>query len=319
MVGASPDFRRSGAVVGETFAEYLISNIWLINGILDALEGELDLRLHHRSLMESSGLQTILDVTRSLDIPSVNNQLDRLQERLDGDVEDLAGDTDHDSAFNLSSPEEVLRLLREKTQETKAHDYLLSILQHLLLVRFDNQDAVHHFQVIDSAVTDLVMDYKLGGAEKRLGMSVEKMVKQLEQIDKAKALEEDLMKSCGVVLQLKAENQDLKERVADTEALVDSLQAELSRLRVDLSRNSHLLNSPKALKTATSTAVKENVPLTPQQPLVQPAVPRLTFRGFSSWFSTPQASPVGSPAMSIRRAPLPNAFNGGDELNTGSS
>ena len=107
--------------------------------------------------------------------------------------------------------------------------------------------------------------------------------------------------------------------MADTEALVDSLQAELSRLRMDLSRNSHLLNSPKALKTATSTAVKENVPLTPQQPLVQPAVPRLTFRGFSSWFSTPQASPVGSPAMSIRRAPLPNAFNGGDEFNTGSS
>lgn len=321
VVGASPDFRRSGAAVEETFAEYLISNIWLINGILDALEGDLELRLHHRSLMESSGLQTILDITQSLDIPSVNNHLGRLQERLDGDAESLAETMERNSVFNLSDPGEVFDILCVQTQDTKAQAHLLSILQHLLLIRHDDRNAVHRFQVIDSVVTDLVMDNKLGGAEKRLGLSVERLVGQLEQTNKARALEDDLIKSCSTVLQLKAENQDLEERMAHTEALLGTLQAEIARLQAELSKSSHTLESPKSHKAAASAdaALKENIPLTPQRSSAQPAIPRLAFRGFSSWFSTPQASPAGSPAMISRRSPFSGAFNDDDDRMTGNS
>ncbi|KIP07992.1 hypothetical protein PHLGIDRAFT_117647 [Phlebiopsis gigantea 11061_1 CR5-6] len=316
-VGASPNFRRSGATTEDTFSEYLISNIWLINGILDAMEDDLHLRLHHRSLMEASGLQAILEITQSLDIPSVNNQLVRLQEKLDEDAQDLGESLARDSSIDLSDPEDVFKALCEQVNESKARDHLLSILQHLLLVRRDDQRIVHHFQVIDTVITDLVMDKKLGGAEKRLGLSVERVVGQLEQIDKAKALEDDLIKSCSTILQLKAENQDLEERLAHSDTLASSLRDEISRLHAQLSRNSRYLESPLPIKPAgIDVTLKENIPLTPQQSPGQSAIPRLNFRGFSSWFTTPQSSPAGSPAMTARRSPLPGAafHDGGNSL-----
>ena len=317
-VGASPNFRRSGATMEDTFSEYLISNIWLINGILDAMEDDLDLRLHHRSLMEASGLQDILEATRALDIPSVNNQLARLQEKLNDDAQDLGESLARDSSVDLSDPEDVFRALCEQVKESKARDHLLSILQHLLLVRRDDQHIVHHFQVIDTVITDLVMDKKLGGAEKRLGLSVERVIGQLEQVDKAKALEDDLIKSCSAVLQLKAENQDLEERVAHSDTLINTLKAEVSRLHVQLAKHSRGLESPLPLKPAgVDASLKENIPLTPQQSPGQTAISRLNFRGLSSWFTTPQASPAGSPAMSSRRSPLPGAVFHDGESSTG--
>lgn len=255
-----------------------------MNSIMAIIE-DVDLRLHHRSLMESSGLHAILDLARTVNIPGIEKQLDLFQQTLDDDAQSL-GETP-EATCDLSNLDEVFSTLRTRVQDSKAQANLLSILQHFLLVRTDDPTFLHRFQLLDTVVTDLVMDQKLGGAEKRMGLSVERIVGQLQQVELAKDLETDLIKSRSTVLQLKAENEHLEERMSHTEALVGTLQTEIARLQAALATaNAGAARSPKAFGSGfADAALKENVPPVPRH---YSPIPRLTFRGFTTWFGSPQ-------------------------------
>lgn len=200
-----------------------------MNGIMEAID-DVDVRLHHRCLMESSGLHNIARLSRELGIVTIDKQLDLFQQTLDDDQESLDERSSLDHSCNLVNVEDVFKSLCMKTDNTKAKDHLLSILQHLLLVPDDTPDFVHHFQLIDTMVADLVMDPKLGGAEKRFGLSVEQMVSQMNQVERTQKLEEDLVKVRSAALEAKLEKEDMEDRLARSEEMIMHLQTVISRL-----------------------------------------------------------------------------------------
>ena len=120
--------------------------------------------------MEAAGLQQIIRISRTFGVSGIETQMNKLQQMLDDDERRLKERMDQEILRDLANPEDVWTALRSKTQNCKARDYFLSMMQHLLLIREEGPALVHYFQLIDSMVTDVVMDKKLGGAEQRMSL-----------------------------------------------------------------------------------------------------------------------------------------------------
>ena len=152
---------------------------------------DLDLRIHHESQMATAGLRRIMELCRSFNFDNLNTNLDELQDTIENDEKELRERLDQEFLRDLTDIEDVYAALKARTLNSKAQDYLLSILQHLLLVREDGPGLVQYYQLLDSLVTDVVMDHKLAGAEQRLGKSVESIITQFNDADQFRVLEAD--------------------------------------------------------------------------------------------------------------------------------
>jgi cytokinesis protein len=141
--------------------------------------------------MTAAGLRQIMELCRSFNFDNLNTQLDSLQDAIENDEKELRERLDQEFLRDLTNIEDVYAALKTRTLNSKAQDYLLSILQHLLLVREDGPGLVQYFQLLDSLVTDVVMDHKLAGAEQRLGKSVESIISQFNDADQFRDLESE--------------------------------------------------------------------------------------------------------------------------------
>ncbi|KAJ3555998.1 hypothetical protein NM688_g2271 [Phlebia brevispora] len=300
--------QRRGSEAEATLTEYLMSNILLMNGIMEAID-DLDVRLHHRSLMASSGLQTIIKLARSLGIVTIDKQLALFEQTLADDADSLDERMSQDHSCNLVDLDDVYNALRTKAEGSKAKDHLLSILQHLLLIPDDKPDFVHRLQLVDTVVSDVVMDSKLGGGEKRLGFSVERMVSQMNQVERTQKLEEDLVKVRSNALELKLEKEDLEDRLERSEQMIMNLQTVIARLDCEVHDYTRVA-APKAAydERIAQLAVgmqKEDSPAgtvgsptdekdSKQPPMPTsppPTTPKLSFWGItSSWLGMRQAA-----------------------------
>lgn len=276
-----------------------------MNGIMQAID-DLDLRLHHRAQMETCGLQTLIKQARKCNIAIINKQMDLFQQTLEEDERSLEERMQHINACDMGSLDDVYHALRAKTKGSeKAETYFLSILQHLLLIHQDGSELVHVLQLIDSIVADVVMDKKLGGAGKRLGLSVERIVGQMEQVERARTAEEKLINVRSAALHLKMEKEAMEDRIAHADDLVAHLQAEVSHLKLTQDKSHSASNTPYKDRIAQLADILPGSPSTlayvptstPQRtrrtPLLSanaanklPAVPtgRQPFWGISSWF-----------------------------------
>ena len=144
--------------------------------------------------MATAGLRQIVELCRSFNFEPLNTQLDKLQDAIESDEKELRERLDQEILRDMTNIEDVYTTLKSKTHNTKAHDYLLSILQHLLLIREDGPGLLQYYQLLDSLVTDVVMDHKLAGAEQRLGKSVESIISQFNDADQFRVLEAEAAK-----------------------------------------------------------------------------------------------------------------------------
>ena len=173
---------------------------------------------------------------RTFQVEAIEKQLNLLQENLDDIERKLKERMDEEILRDLANPEDVYNAIRAKTKDTKAQDYFLSILQHLLLVREEGPALVHHFQLVDSMVSDLVMDKHLGGAEQRLGISVERIIAQFNEADRSQQIEDELSKSNATALHLRLEKEALEEELSkSSDGLVGELKEKISSLEQKLS------------------------------------------------------------------------------------
>ena len=213
---------------------YQLSNILLIKGILEGLD-DLDLRIHHRSQMEAAGLQQILTLCRNFGVPQMGDRLDDLQGIFEDDEKKLKERLDQEILRDLKNPEDVYNALRAKTQDSKAGDYFLSMMQHMLLIREEGTALAHYYQLIDSIVTDVVLDKKLVGAEQRFGYSVERIIAQFNETDRLQHVEEELSRTQASLLRVRLEKETLEEEIAQGgDGLVGSLKTKVFRLEEKL-------------------------------------------------------------------------------------
>jgi len=94
---------------------------------------------------------------------------------------------------------------------------------------------VHYYQLIDSLVTDVVLDKKLAGAEQRLGQSVERIIAQFNDADRYNGAEDEVAEARSQALRLKLEKEALEEEVAlGQDGLVGRLKEQVLEMEQNL-------------------------------------------------------------------------------------
>jgi cytokinesis protein len=196
---------------------------------------DLDLRIHHESQMATAGLRRIMELCRSFNFDNLNTNLDELQDTIENDEKELRERLDQEFLRDLTDIEDVYAALKARTLNSKAQDYLLSILQHLLLVREDGPGLVQYYQLLDSLVTDVVMDHKLAGAEQRLGKSVESIITQFNDADQFRVLEADAAQMRADLRRLQLEKDALEgDMLNGGDGLVGILKGKIASLEEKL-------------------------------------------------------------------------------------
>lgn len=185
--------------------------------------------------MEAAGLRNILDLCERFGVPDVTKQVETLQNMLVEDEQQLRERLDQKVLGSLTDPQDVYNAIFARIKDTKAQDYFLSMVQHLLLIREEGQAMVHYYQFLDSLVTDVVMDKKLLGAEQRFGHSVERIIAQFNEADRLQAVELEAAEAKALAVRLKLEKEVLEDEVAQgQEGLVGNLKIQLVQMEEKL-------------------------------------------------------------------------------------
>ncbi|EEB95580.1 hypothetical protein MPER_05429 [Moniliophthora perniciosa FA553] len=185
--------------------------------------------------MEAAGLQRIIVLWQNFQVATIDDQVDTLLDILEEDERHLRERVDQEILRDLNNPQDIYNAIFSKIQDTKARDYFLSMMQHLLLIREEGAPMVHYYQLIDSMVTDVVLDKKLAGAEQRFGHSVERIIAQFNETDRYQALEDDAQKTRAEFLKVKLEKESLEEEVSQgQDGLVGKLKERLAHLEQKL-------------------------------------------------------------------------------------
>jgi cytokinesis protein len=211
-----------------------LSNLLLVNAILDNTE-DLDLRIHHHSQMATAGLRRLVELCRGFNFDHLNTQLNALQGTIENDEKELRERLDQEVLRDMTDIGDVYAALKSRTDNSRAHDHLLSILQHLLIIREDGPGMVQYYQLLDSLVTDVVMDHKLAGAEQRLGKSVESIISQFNDADQHRVVEAEAAKMRADLRRLQLEKDALENEVMNGgDGLVGVLKGKIASLEEKL-------------------------------------------------------------------------------------
>jgi len=198
---------------------------------METIGDDLDIRLYHRSLMESAGLQRIIAICHEIGTEPMEAQLEHLQSMLEHDESQLRERYDQEVLRDLRSAEDIWNTIRRITENTDAKEYFLSMMRHLLLIREENPDLVGYYRLLDSLVRDVVMDRKLGTAEKRIGHSVQRLIGQLNDTQRYQAAIQEAAEARSQALSLKLEKEALEEEMSQgLEGLVGNLKAQVALL-----------------------------------------------------------------------------------------
>lgn len=180
--------------------------------------------------MYTNGLQRILELCASFGVPTIDGHIKQISSILQEDALKLQERLDQQILKDLENPQDVFNAISAKTKGTKAHDYFLSMMQHMLLIREDGQPLVHYYQLLDSIVTDVVMDKKLAGAEQRLGYSVDRIIAQFNEADRYIKVEDEANEARALAMRLKLEKEALEEELAQgADGLLSRLKSQVAQ------------------------------------------------------------------------------------------
>lgn len=113
---------------------------------------------------------------------------------------------------------------------------------------------VHYFQLLNSLVTDVVLDKKLANAEQRLGLTVERIIGQFNEADRLQAALEGVAEGRSLASKLQLEKVSLEEEIAQgLDGLVGRLKEQLvkveDKLNISRETTSRLQNQLVIQKT----------------------------------------------------------------------
>lgn len=185
--------------------------------------------------MATAGLRRLVELCRGFNFDQLNTQLNALQETIENDEKELRERLDQEVLKDMTDIGDVYAALKSRTDNSRAHDHFLSILQHLLIIREDGPGMVQYYQLLDSLVTDVVMDHKLAGAEQRLGKSVESIISQFNDADQHRVVEAEAAKMRADLRRLQLEKDALESEVMNGgDGLVGVLKGKIASLEEKL-------------------------------------------------------------------------------------
>jgi cytokinesis protein len=186
-------------------------------------------------MMQAAGFEQLRGLFLDFRSDAIDKQLANLQLLMDEDEQRLKEQMDEQMMKNYGDPKDVYDAVRARTEGTQASDYFLSMMQHLLLIREEGPALAHYYQLLDSIVTDVVLDKKLAGAEGRLGNSVSKIIASLNDAERVQALDSQVQEFRSQALRFKLEKEALEEEIAaGGEGMVGRLKDDLAHLEEKL-------------------------------------------------------------------------------------
>lgn len=202
---------------------------------------DLTVRVHIRNQMEASGLKRILDKLRAFNHPMLDRQLDSYDSQTAMDVSELQENSNADVLEDLSDPYEVLRAILLAVEGTRAQDFLLSTLKHLLLVPDDPETKVKYYRLFDKLITSVIVDRKMGhnafegDFSALFGTSVEEVVSRFTDQDRLQKALDEVQVHKAHASRYKAEKAALEDQITEQQGgLVIQLKTQVARTEEDL-------------------------------------------------------------------------------------
>ncbi|KAF5015015.1 hypothetical protein F66182_13805 [Fusarium sp. NRRL 66182] len=122
--------------------EYALATMMMINMLVDAPQYDLQLRCHIRAQFISCGIKRLLTKMEGFQYEIIDKQIERFRENEAIDYEDLlqreassAKDSAEGEVKDMSDPAQITDAINMKLRGTRAGDYFLSAMQHMLLIR----------------------------------------------------------------------------------------------------------------------------------------------------------------------------------------
>uniref|UniRef100_A0A8B9SYX7 Diaphanous related formin 2 n=1 Tax=Anas platyrhynchos TaxID=8839 RepID=A0A8B9SYX7_ANAPL len=206
------------------FLQLQVACMQLINALVTSPE-ELDFRIHLRNEFLRCGLKKILPALKDKENEELDIQLKVFDENKDEDLIELS---------------HLFHLLYNMLKDTTSEGYLLSILQHFLLIRNDYYVRPQYYKIIEECVSQIVLhssgmdpDFKCRG---RMDVDFTHLVDAC--VDKAK-VEESEKKAAEFSRKFDEEftaRQEAQAELQKREEKIKELETEIKQLRTQTSQ-----------------------------------------------------------------------------------
>ncbi|KAL8980729.1 MAG: hypothetical protein Q9177_005796, partial [Variospora cf. flavescens] len=238
LVGASEEVRSGGIGMENLLMEYAVASLFLLNMLIDAPENDLQLRCHIRAQFTSCGIKRILTKMEGFEYDIIDKQIDRYRENEAVDYEDLlqresssVKDGIEGDVKDMQDPAQIVEAISSKVQGSRAQDYFLSAMQHMLLIRDnDGEDRLRMFQLVDAMLSYVAMDRRLPDMELKqsLNFSVQNLLDRLHTDSEARQAFEEATEARQIADSAMAERDEMSARIAmGADGLVAKLQKQI--------------------------------------------------------------------------------------------
>ena len=236
MVGASEELRTGGIGMENLLMEYAVTTLMLINMIIDSPERDLQLRMHIRAQFTACGVKRILTKMEGFQYDLLDKQIERFRTNEAIDYEDMLEkenssmkDSIEGEGKDLNDPVQIVEAIQQRLQGTKTQDYLVSALQHLLLIRSqDGEERLRMFQLVDSMLSYVAMDRRLPNMDLKqsLNFTVQSLLDKLHTDSEARQAQDEALESRQIADAAMSERDEMR---AKLELGADGLVAKLQR------------------------------------------------------------------------------------------
>ncbi|RMJ26835.1 Cytokinesis protein sepA [Aspergillus sp. HF37] len=238
LVGASEEYRSGGIGIENLLMEYAVSTMFLINMLVDAPDNDLQLRCHIRAQFISCGIKRLLGKMEGFQYEVIDKQVERFKENEAIDYEDLLqreGSSIKGSVEgevkDMGDPLQIADAINTKIDGSRIHDYFLSAMQHMLLIRENSgEDALRMFQLVDAMLSYVAMDRRLPDLDLRQGLTftVQSLLDRLHTDAEARQVYDESLEARQVAEAAIAERDEMKAQVElGADGLVKKLQKQI--------------------------------------------------------------------------------------------
>lgn len=234
LVGASDEVRAGGMGMESMLMEYALATLFLIN-ILASGSEDLALRVHIRAQLKGCGLQKIAGKMQGFAYEPIDKQITKYEEDAQNDYEELLerdggslNDSVEGDVRDMNDPLSIVEAINQKVLNTRAQDYFVSSLQHLLLIRDGGaEEKARMFQLVDAILGYVVTDRRAPDMELKanLNFSVQQLMDRLHTDAEARNLIEEASEARQEAEKARAERDAMAREVAlGAEGLVEKLK-----------------------------------------------------------------------------------------------
>ncbi|CAO2648297.1 Nn.00g075640.m01.CDS01 [Neocucurbitaria sp. VM-36] len=239
MVGASDEVRSGGIGVENLLMEYAIATLFLINMVVDAPERDLQLRMHIRAQFTGCGIKRIFKKMEGFQYEVIDKQIERYMANEAIDYEDFLEkenssmvDSVEGETKDLNDPSQIADAIMNKIGGSRAQDYFVSTMQHLLLMRdTEGEDRLRMFQLVDQMLSYVAMDRRLPDMDLKqsLNFTVQSLLDKLYTDSEARQVRDEAIEARQIADSAIAERDEMKAQLElGADGLVQKLQKQLA-------------------------------------------------------------------------------------------